>query len=89
MKSMLKNVASALTVGFLAGALIGCGNSPDGDGMKPVDGEYGRMSDLYGPAGDGSSRRMRNTDPNVDPSQRRMKNTDPNVDPTQRRMRNN
>jgi len=57
----IKNLVTVLIAGFLVSALIGCGNSPDGDGQKPLDGKYGRMSDSYGPADDGnSSRRMRN-----------------------------
>ncbi len=71
---MNKFVIGVITL-FLASTLIGCGNSPDGDGQKPTDGKYGVMSNSYGPAGDGKSRRMTNTDPNIDPSARRMRNT--------------
>ncbi|MGH8476378.1 MAG: hypothetical protein ACRER2_11515 [Methylococcales bacterium] len=53
---MKKLIAMVLVAGFFAG-LIGCGNSTDGDSQKPNDGEYGRMSPLYGPAGDGKSSR--------------------------------
>ena len=56
MKTLLRAVAIVLMTGFFAG-IVGCGNSPDGDGQKPNDGEYGRMSKLYGPAGDGKSSR--------------------------------
>lgn len=55
-ESMKKIIAMVLVAGFFAG-LIGCGNSTDGDSQKPNDGEYGRMSPLYGPAGDGKSSR--------------------------------
>lgn len=74
MKRILHTAAIVATMGFLGMALPGCGNSPDGDGQKPVDGDYGRMSKLYGPAGDGKSKRMRNTDPDIDLSQKRMRN---------------
>lgn len=74
MKRLLHTVGVVLAMGFLGMALPGCGNSPDGDGQKPNDGEYGRMSGLYGPAGDGGSRRMSNTDPNIDPAKKRMRN---------------
>ncbi|GEM_PF-1098782 len=71
----IQNNVTILITSLLVGALSGCGNSPDGDGQRPNDGVYGRMSDSYGPAGDGNSRRMANTDPRIDPSARRMKNT--------------
>jgi hypothetical protein len=71
----IKKLVIVLITGFLVGASNGCGNSPDGDGQKPVDGAYGRMSNSYGPAGDGKSRRMSNIDPNIDPSARRMRST--------------
>ena len=71
---MNKIVIGFVTV-FFASVLVGCGNSPDGDGQKPTDGAYGVMSDSYGPAGDGNSRRMANADPNIDRSTRKMRNT--------------
>ena len=53
----MKKLASIAVVVMLTLGFAGCGNSPDGDGQKPNDGEYGRMSDSYGPAGDGRSTR--------------------------------
>lgn len=53
---MKKLLAMLLVAGFFTG-MVGCGNSTDGDSQKPNDGEYGRMSDLYGPAGDGKDAR--------------------------------
>ncbi len=56
---MKKFLSSLVVVAILGvfGGLVGCGNSTDGDSQKPNDGEYGRMSPLYGPAGDGKSGR--------------------------------
>lgn len=56
---MKKFLSSLFVVAMLSvfGGIVGCGNSTDGDSQKPNDGEYGRMSDLYGPAGDGKSNR--------------------------------
>lgn len=54
MKKLLRLFAAVLVMGMF----IGCGNSPDGDGQTPTDGgPYGQMSDTYGPAGDGKSKR--------------------------------
>lgn len=56
MKKVLSSVFVVLAFVLLSG-MVGCGNSTDGDSQKPNDGEYGRMSDLYGPAGDGRGSR--------------------------------
>jgi hypothetical protein len=56
MKKLLSSLIVAAVLGVFGG-LVGCGNSTDGDSQKPNDGEYGRMSPLYGPAGDGKSSR--------------------------------
>ncbi|MCI0653834.1 MAG: hypothetical protein L0Y38_01135 [Methylococcaceae bacterium] len=56
MKKFLSSVMVVAMLSVFAG-VIGCGNSTDGDSQKPNDGEYGRMSPLYGPAGDGKSSR--------------------------------
>lgn len=56
MKKLMQMFAMVLVAGVFA-SVVGCGNSTDGDSQKPNDGEYGRMSDLYGPAGDGKSAR--------------------------------
>ena len=77
MKKKLQIVTMTLMMGSFATGLMGCGNSPDGDGQKPYGGgDYGVMNKNYGPAGDGSSsrRRMSNTNPNIDTSKRRMQN---------------
>lgn len=91
MKKKLQIVTMTLMMGSFATGLMGCGNSPDGDGQKPYGGgDYGVMNKNYGPAGDGSSsRRMSNTNPNIDTSSRRMGNTNPNIDTSKRRMQNN
>ena len=58
MKKLLQVVAVVLMAGSFATALVGCGNSPDGDGQKPYGGgDYGVMNKNYGPAGDGKSNR--------------------------------
>lgn len=57
MKKLLRRIFVLSMLVAFGGGIVGCGNSPDGDGQKPNDGEYGRMSDLYGPAGDGKNNR--------------------------------
>ena len=60
MKKLLQVVAVVLMAGSFATALVGCGNSPDGDGQRPTGrpGEFsGVMNKNYGPAGDGRSNR--------------------------------
>ena len=83
------NIVTVLIAGFMGIVLIGCGNSPDGDGQKPTDGAYGVMSDSYGPAGDGNNRRMSNSDPSIDRSARRSRNEDPEKDLSKPTMKNN
>ena len=56
-EDIMKKLLSIVVATMLTLVLVGCGNSPDGDGQKPNDGEYGRMSKLYGPAGDGRAAR--------------------------------
>lgn len=57
MKKFLRSAFVMSMLIALSGGIVGCGNSPDGDGQKPNDNEYGTMSDLYGPAGDGKAKR--------------------------------
>lgn len=79
MKKMFKNIATALTLGFLASTLIGCGDSLNNSDTRKMSEKSHRMSNTN-PNINKNQLRESNTDPFIDRSQRRESNTDPFID---------